>query len=71
MADFPIPVIRYRGKGRAESQTAQYPLGSSLVVSVDLVARGAETGNTVAVEVALPDEEFVDPTLVHAAGFFD
>ena len=42
-----------------------------LVVSVNLVPRRPQAGNTVAVKIAPPGEEFVDREVVHPAGFLD
>jgi hypothetical protein len=54
-----------------QKQTAQRPLGSSLILSVNLVPRRAQARDAVALEIAFPGEEFVHRKLVHPAGFID
>ena len=71
MADCNGSVVRHRGRAELVSQTAQRPLGSSLILSVNLVPRRAQARDAVALEIAFPGEEFVDRKLVHPACFID
>src|SRR5438874_12209630 len=60
MADCNGSVVRHRGRAELVSQTAQRPLGSSLILSVSLVPCRAQARDAVALEIAFPGEEFVD-----------
>src|SRR5438270_10716670 len=48
MADCNGSVVRHRGRAELVSQTAQRPLGSSLILSVNLVPRRAQARDAVA-----------------------
>ena len=63
MADCNGSVVRHRGRAELVSQTAQRPLGSSLILSVSLVPCRAQARDAVALEIAFPGEEFVDRSL--------
>src|SRR5439155_1208843 len=76
LAKFIIPIVSSRMTAsiltpKLVSQTAQRPLGSSLILSVNLVPRRAQARDAVALEIAFPGEEFVHRKLVHPAGFID
>ena len=40
-------------------------------IAINLISRGAQTGNAVAVDVALPGEELIDRDVVKCTGLFD
>jgi len=58
MADFNSPVVRHRGRAGPVPKPLKRPLGSSLAVSVYLVPRCAQAGDTVPLEIAFPSGAF-------------